>query len=283
MTEDELQALEIRLLLEGVFHVYGYDFREYAESSLIRRARSWLAASGFSGAAAAQERVLRDPALLRSLVQGITVNVTEMFRDPGFFRGLREHVLPRLREHPLVKVWVAGCATGEEAYSMAILLEEEGLGERSRIYATDLDPQALERAEKGIYPLRDLRTFTRNYQLGGGRAAFSDYYTARYEHALLDPVLRQRILFASHNLATDREFGEMHLILCRNVLIYFKQPLKERVLELFQGSLAPGGFLCLGLKESLLGHGIAPHYEETVPRLRIYRKAAAAVFAYGEA
>jgi chemotaxis protein methyltransferase CheR len=272
MTEEEIQAIEIRLLLEGVFQVYGYDFRDYAEASLHRRVRHWLAGSGCSGLAEAQARVLREPELFASFLGGATVNVTEMFRDPDVFQCLREQVVPHLKTYPFVKAWVAGCASGEEAYSLAILMEEEGLGERCRIYATDLAPHVLASAEKGIYPLRDLQKFTRNYQRGGGRAEFSDYYTARYDHALLRPALRRRIVFASHNLAVDGDFGEMHLVLCRNVMIYFKRPLKERVLDLFQGCLLPGGFLCLGLKETLHGHRAAPQYDEVAPRLRVYRK-----------
>ena len=180
--------------------------------------------------------------------------------------------MPYLSTYPFVKIWLAGCATGEEAYSLAILLEEEGLGERCRIYATDIDQQVLASAEKGIYPLREMQRFTRNYQRGGGKAAFSDYYTARYDHALLRPDLRRRILFAAHNLAGDGDFGEMNLVLCRNVMIYFKPPLKERALGLFHACLLPGGFLCLGIKETLHGHAIASHYEELAPRLRVYRR-----------
>lgn len=271
MTEQEVQAIEIRLLLEGVCQVHGYDFRDYAEASLTRRLQRWLTTSGFGSFSAAQGAVLRDPETFRGLLAGITVNVTEMFRDPAFFLALREQVVPHLRTYPFVKLWVAGCASGEEAYSLAILLEEEGLGERCRIYATDIDPQVLAAAAKGIYPLRDLQRFTRNYQASGGKAAFSDYYSAAYGHALLDPALNQRIVFASHNLAGDAAFGEMHLVLCRNVLIYFKARLKERVLDLFQSCLIPGGFLCLGVKESLAGPNAA-RFAEIAPRQRIYRK-----------
>jgi len=271
MTEQEVQAIEIRLLLEGVCQVYGYDFRDYAEASLARRLLRWLPRSGFGSFSQAQAAVLRDPECFRDLLAGITVNVTEMFRDPAFFLALREQVVPHLRTYPFLKLWVAGCATGEEAYSLAILLEEEGLGERCRIYATDIDPQVLAAAAKGIYPLRELQRFTRNYQASGGKAGFSDYYSAAYGHALLSPALRRRIVFASHNLAGDAAFGEMHLVLCRNVMIYFKARLKERVLGLFRSCLIPGGFLCLGQKEPLSGPGAAG-FSETAPRQRIYRK-----------
>jgi chemotaxis protein methyltransferase CheR len=272
MTEEEIQAIEIRLLMEGVFQAYGYDFRDYAEASLTRRLNRWLAGSGWTTFSQAQASLLRDPLAFQRLLTGITVNVTEMFRDPAFFLCLREQVVPHLKTYPFVKIWVAGCATGEEAYSMAILLEEEGLGNRFRIYATDIDQDVLAAAEKGIYPLRDMQKFTRNYQKGGGRAAFSDYYSSGYDHALLRPSLRQRIVFASHNLAADGEFGEMHLVLCRNVMIYFKAPLKERALALFQTSLLPGGFLCLGLKESLNGQPVAPHFTPFALPQRVYRK-----------
>lgn len=272
MTEEEIQAIEIRLLLEGVFQAHGYDFRDYSEASLARRLRNWLAGSGFASFSEAQGRLLRDPEFFRGLLGGITVNVTEMFRDPGFFKCLREQVVPHLKTYPFVKIWIAGCASGEEAYSLAILLEEEGLGQRCRIYATDIDQKVLASAEKGIYPLREMQRFTRSYQKGGGRASFSDYYSARYDFAVLMPSLRQRIVFATHNLAVDGDFGEMHMVVCRNVMIYFNAPLKERVLGLFQASLLPGGFLCLGLKESIDGRAVAPHFDEVVPRMRVYRK-----------
>jgi chemotaxis protein methyltransferase CheR len=180
--------------------------------------------------------------------------------------------VPHLKTYPFVKIWIAGCASGEEAYSLAILLEEEGLGKRCRIYATDIDQNVLSKAEKGIYPLKEMQRFTRNYQKAGGKAAFSDYYSARYDFALLMPALRKRIVFATHNLAVEGDFGEMNMVLCRNVMIYFKPPLKERVLGLFNTCLMPGGHLCLGLKETLDGHAISPHFEEVAPRMRVYRK-----------
>jgi chemotaxis protein methyltransferase CheR len=272
MTDDELTDLEIRLLLEGLFQVYGYDFREYAEASLRRLMTQWLSASGFATLSLAQSHLLRDPALFNSLLCGITVNVSEMFRDPGFFQRLRHLVVPYLKTYPFVKIWHAGCATGEEAYSMAILLEEEGFNGRYRIYATDINPEVINRAQQGIYPLQELQGFTRNYQQAGGQGSFADYYTARYNSAILSPQLRENIVFAAHNLAVDAGFGEMNLILCRNVLIYFKARLKERVLNLFNDSLVPGGFLCLGTKETLDQRGISAAYEELEGRSRIYRK-----------
>lgn len=272
MTTDELIDLEIKLLMEGVYQVYGYDFREYSEASLRRRLTQWLSGSGFSTLSLAQSHILRDRALFETLLRGITVNVSEMFRDPSFFKAIREHVVPHLKTYPFVKIWHAGCATGEEAYSMAILLLEEGLKGRFRIYATDINGEVIRKAQDGIYPLQEMQRFTRNYLHAGGTGSFSDYYTARYDHAILSPSLRENIVFAAHNLAVDAEFGEMNLILCRNVMIYFKQILKERVLGLFDCSLVPGGFLCLGTKESLDHRKISDRYESITPKMQIYRK-----------
>lgn len=272
MTADELSALEIRLLMEGVYHVYGYDFREYSEASLRRRLMLWLSGSGFETLSHAQSHILRDRTLFDTLLRGITVNVSEMFRDPVFFKALREQVVPYLKTYPFIKIWHAGCATGEEAYSMAILLQEEGFRDRFRIYATDINEEVIRKAQEGIYPLNELQHFTRNYQHSGGTGSFSDYYTARYDHAILNASLKKNIVFAAHNLAVDGDFGEMNLILCRNVLIYFKQTLKDRVLGLFDQSLIPGGFLCLGTKENLDHRQIAGLYEPVAPRVQIYRK-----------
>lgn len=272
MTGDDLIDLEIGLLTEGLFQVYGYDFRQYASASLRRRITQWLAGSGFSTLSSAQSELLRNGQLFESLVRGITVNVSEMFRDPAFFRAIREQVVPHLKTYPFVKIWLAGCATGEEAYSMAILLLEEGLQGRFRIYATDINEEVLRKAQQGIYPLQELQRYTRNYQQAGGKGSFSDYYTARYDHAILSASLREQIVFAAHNLAADADFGEMHLTVCRNVLIYFKETLKDRVLTTFDHSLVPGGFLCLGMKESLVQRAIASKYDEMQPRVKIYRK-----------
>lgn len=272
MTNDELIDLEIRLLMEGVYQVYGYDFRDYAEASLRRRLTHWLAGSGCTTFSAAQSQVLRDRSLFASMLRGITVNVSEMFRDPAFFKALRELVIPHLKTYPFVKIWHAGCASGEEAYSMAILLQEEGLKGRFRIYATDINEEVIRKAQEGIYPLQEMQRFTRNYQQAGGTGSFSDYYTARYDHAILSSSLRENIVFAAHNLAVDADFGEMNLILCRNVMIYFKAALKERAVKLFDASLSPGGFLCLGTKESLDNREITGRYEALTPRMQIYRK-----------
>lgn len=272
MTEDELINIELKLLIEGVFQVYGYDFREYAEASLRRRLVQWLGGSKFTTLSHAQSHLLRDRDLFENLLRGITVNVSEMFRDPSVFKAVREHVVPHLKTYPFVKIWHAGCSTGEEVYSMAILLMEEGFKGRFRIYATDINEGVIRKAQEGIYALQDMQRFTRNYQHAGGTASFSDYYTARYDHAILSPSLRENIVFAAHNLAADAEFGEMNLIMCRNVMIYFKQTLKERVLGLFDASLVQGGFLCLGTKETLDHRPIAAGYEEIAQPTRIYQK-----------
>jgi len=272
MNSSTLIDLEIKLLLEGVYQVYGYDFRDYSEASLRRRLLHWLSDSGFETLSQAQSVLLRNRALFDTLLRGITVNVSEMFRDATFFKAIREQVVPHLKTYPFVKIWHAGCSTGEEAYSMAILLLEEGMQGRFRIYATDINDAVIRSAQEGIYPLKVLQNFTRNYQRSGGTGSFSDYYTARYDYAILSPSLRENIVFATHNLTADAAFGEMNLILCRNVMIYFKPLLKELVLELFDSSLVPGGFLCVGSKESLDNRQISSRYEEIMSRTQIYRK-----------
>lgn len=272
MNEQQIAALEIDLLVSAIRQAHGYDFSEYAQASLTRRLGAWLAKSGYDSYGTAMSAVLRDAALCRALVEEVTVNVSDMFRDPEFFRTLRTEVVPYLRTYPHAKIWVAGCAGGEEVLSLAIILREEGVGGKCRIYATDLNEAVLERARQGMFELRDMQRYTRNYQKSGGTAAFSDYYVARYGHALFDPELLRNVVFAAHNLATDADFSEMQLILCRNVMIYFKPSLKERLLALFDGCLTPGGFLCLGTKETLDQRGISPHYREVAPHTRIYRK-----------
>lgn len=272
MEKQDAFPIECDLLLEAVYRVYGYDFRDYAEASIRRRIGNWLAGTAYGTVSEAQGRLLRDRSFFDEFVRGITINVSEMFRDPQFFRCLRSQVVPHLKTYPFVKIWHAGCATGEEVYSMAILLQEEGLGGRYRLYATDIDDEVLRRAKEGIYPLREMRQFTANYQKSGGRGDFADYYTARYDHAIVMPALRANIVFAAHNLSVDADFGEMNMVICRNVLIYFKAQLKERVLSLFDRSLLPGGFLCLGAKETLDRRGIAEQYDEIERGMRIYAK-----------
>jgi chemotaxis protein methyltransferase CheR len=232
----------------------------------------WLVESDFDTFSEAQSQLLRDRTLFESLLRGVTVNVTEMFRDPAFFRAVREKVVPFLKTYPFVKIWHAGCSTGEEAYSMAILLNEEGMEGRYRMYATDINEAVLHAAEEGVVPLSEMQRFTRNYQLSGGTAPFANYYTARYDRAVLSSSLKKNIVFAPHNLATDAAFGEMNMILCRNVMIYFKPALKERCVQLFDDSLLAGGFLCLGSKETLERKASGAGFEELESARRIYRK-----------
>ena len=272
MTKPPVLDLEIRLLVEAIHAQYGHDFREYSRASLKRRLLFAQQQMGARSLSALQERILHEPQSFPELLQHLTVPVSEMFRDPDYFRALRQHVVPVLRTYPTLKVWVAGCSTGEEAYSMAILLHEEGLLERSIVYATDINHASLDKARQGIYSLEQLRTFTRNYQEAGGVASFSDYYTAGYGHAVFDRRLRESITFADHSLATDSVFAEMHLVSCRNVLIYFNRKLQDRALGLFHDSLVYRGFLGLGSKESLEFSDYSRRFEPVSKANRLYRK-----------
>ena len=269
---DENENIEIDLLLEGIYQKYGYDFRSYSKASLRRRIRKRLAASEFDSISAMQHAVLYNPSFFDALLLDLSINVTEMFRDPSFYLALRQKVIPELKGFPFIKIWHAGCATGEEIYSMAILLEEAGLRDRVQIYATDFNEVVLTKAREGIFPLRSMRSYTRNYQEAGGTESFSKYYTARYDSAIIDPSLRKKIIFADHNLVTDGVFGEMHLIFCRNVLIYFNQALQSRVLNLFQDSLCEEGILCLGSRESLRFSQCSEAFEDLAKKEKIYRK-----------
>ncbi len=267
-----LERLEIELLLEAIYRHYGHDFRAYAFSSLRRRLWKRLDGEGLASFSALQALVLHDGEAMERLLRDLSVSVTGMFRDPSFFLALRERVVPILRTYPFVRIWHAGCATGEEVYALAILLEEEGLYDRSRIYATDISADALERAKAGTYSLSRMREYTQNYLQAGGARSFSEYYTASQDVALFDPQLRRNVLFAQHNLATDTSFSEFNVILCRNVMIYFDRQLKERVLGLFDTSLASLGILCLGRRESLRFTTAEHDYEEFDARERIYRR-----------
>lgn len=271
---DALEDLEIELLLEGIYRHYGYDFRDYALSSLRRRVRQRVRAEGAVTVSGLKERVLHDPQVLERLLDGFSVNVTSMFRDPGFYLVFRRRVVPILRTYPFIRLWHAGCSTGEEVYSMAILLQEEGLLERCRIYATDMNETVLKTAREGIFPLARMRQHTANYLAAGGREEFSNYYTARYDSAIFAPTLKQNLVFAQHNLATDGPFNEFHVVLCRNVLIYFNKSLQERVQTLFAQSLVRLGFLCLGSKETLRGSQRQSEYEEFDAHEKIYRRLA---------
>ncbi|MBK6009198.1 protein-glutamate O-methyltransferase CheR [Ramlibacter ginsenosidimutans] len=264
--------IEIRLLVQAVHLRYGHDFRDYAFASLKRRVLQAQERMGADTISALQEQVLHDPAQFAQLLQYLTVPVSEMFRDPAYFLALRRHVVPVLRTYPSLKVWVAGCSTGEEAYSLAILLQEEGLLERTILYATDINHASLDKARHGIFRLEPMQSFTRNYQRAGGLRSFSDYYTAAYGGALFDKGLRRSITFADHSLATDAVFSETQLVSCRNVLIYFNRALQDRAIGLFHESLTRRGFLGLGSKETLDFSAYADRFEPVSRADRVYRK-----------
>ncbi len=246
-----VEDLEIDLLLEGVFRQYGFDFRGYARSSLRRRVRNMVAGEKLSTVSGLIEKTLHDSGCLERLLLGLSVNVSAMFRDPRFFLAFRRRAVPLLRTYPFIRIWQAGCSTGEEVYSLAILLQEEGLYERCRIYATDMNEVVLRQAREGIYSIDAMQKYTANYLAAGGTHTFSDYYTAAYDHVLLRPSLRDHVVFSQHNLVSDGVFNEFNVILCRNVMIYFTRPLQERVHDLFARSFAKFGLLGLGSHESL--------------------------------
>jgi chemotaxis protein methyltransferase CheR len=264
--------LEIQLFLEALFQRYHYDFRHYARASIKRRLIQARDQLGFGSISAMQDRVLHDPAILPRLLGYLTVQVSEMFRDPSYFRALREKVLPHLRTYPSLKVWIAGCSAGEELYSLAILFREEGLYERTLFYATDINSEALAAAEAGVYALDRIRKFTENHQKSGGKSSLSDYYVAAYGRAVFDKTLRERVVFSDHSLVTDAVFGEMHLISCRNVMIYFDRPLQDRAIGLFRDSLTRKGFLGLGSKENLRFSAHANAFSDFVSAEKIYQR-----------
>ncbi|MDQ1813805.1 CheR family methyltransferase [Massilia sp. CCM 9210] len=267
-------TIELRLLMEAIYLKYSYDFRDYSGASQKRRVLHALHQMDCASISELQSRVLHDPDAFMQLLQYLTIPTSEMFRDPAYFQALREHVMPHLSTYPSLKIWIAGCSTGEEIYSMAILLKEEGLLERSIIYATDINPHSLDRARKGVFALERMRAYTASYQMAGGRAAFSDYYTAAYDGALFDRSLVDNVIFADHSLATDSVFSETHLISCRNVMIYFNRKLQDRALGLFHESLCHRGFLGLGSKESLDFSAHADAFEPLVKAERVFRKVA---------
>jgi chemotaxis protein methyltransferase CheR len=264
--------LEIDLLLEAIFQKYGYDFRNYGKAHIKRRIIHRLATSGLENIAELQHRIIYKPEFLKTILEDLSITVTEMFRDPSFYLMVREEVLPILKTYPYFKIWHAGCATGQEVYSMAIMLKEERLYDRAQIYATDFNQIALQKAKDGIYPIDRIKEYTYNYQKAGGKNAFSDYYTAKYESVILDKSLKKNIVFADHNLVTDGVFAEVHVIICRNVLIYFNKNLQDRVLSLFQDSLMPGGYLCLGSKESLRFAQNFKNFQTINDKEKIYKK-----------
>ena len=268
----DLERLEIELLLEGVFRHYGFDFRAYAYASIRRRLWKRVEGEGLSTISGLQAKILHDPEAMERLLLDLSVNVTAMFRDPSFYKEFRERVVPLLRTYPFIRIWHAGCSTGEEVFSMAILLEEEGLYDRARLYATDINDVVLQRAKQGIFPLDRMQEYTENYLKAGGKKSFSEYYTAKYDGALFSPTLTRNIVFSQHNLVTDRSFSEFHVIFCRNVLIYFDKTLQNRVHSLFYDSLVMFGILALGSKESLKFSQYEPCYEKLSPTEKLYRK-----------
>jgi len=267
--------IELRMLVEAVYLKYNYDFRDYTGASQKRRVLAAMRAMECDTVSALQARVMHEPSGFAQLLQFLTIPVTEMFRDPEYYLALRQHVVPFLKTYPSLKIWVAGCSTGEEVYSLAILLQEEGLLERSLIYATDINPESLDAARRGVMPLERMRLYTENYQKAGGTRAFSDYYTAAYGGALFERSLVENVTFADHSLATDSVFAETHFISCRNVMIYFNRRLQNRVLGLFHESLVHRGFLGLGSKESIDFSSYAQRFEPLAKRERIFRKVGA--------
>lgn len=272
--QEKVEDIEIRLLLEALYTRYHYDFRNYAMASIKRRLRQARDQLGFGNFSALQERILHEPTMLPQLMRYLTVQVSEMFRDPSYFRAIREKVVPHLKTYPSLKVWVAGCSQGEELYSLAILFREEGLEDRTIFYATDINQEALHAAEAGVYAVDRLQLFTENHRKSGGKSSLSDYYQAAYGRASFDRSLRRNVVFSDHSLVTDAVFGEMHLISCRNVLIYFDRDLQDRALGLFRDSLARKGFLGLGAKESLRLSRHAGAFEEFVREEKIYQRRA---------
>lgn len=271
ISQDELERIEMNLLLEGIYCAYGFDFRNYLRSSLRRRIYYRMNLDNLPTITTLLNKVLHEPEYMDKIVNDFSIKVTEMFRDPSFFHTFRLEVVPFLKDYPEIRIWHAGCATGEEVYSMAILMQEEGLLEKTKLYATDMNEQIINTAKQGKFPLKRMQSFTRNYLQAGGAKEFSSYYTTDNEHALFHPSIKENITFAQHNLATDRSFNEFHVILCRNVLIYFDSALQSRVHDLFFDSLAPHGFLGLGSMESLIS-GRKSQYEDFNPTERIFRK-----------
>lgn len=267
-----INSAELRGFLESIRITYGYDFTDYAEASVIRRITNFMKSNKIGSLQQLGHLLLKDDAAFARFVLEFTVNVTEMFRDPTFYKSLRENVLKYLATYPVIKVWIAGCSTGEEVYSIAILLKEEGLLDRTMLYATDINQRALQAAKEGVYRMDLMKTYTVNYQKAGGKNSFSDYYTAKYNSALIDKSLKQNVVFSVHNLAVDSSFNEFQLILCRNVLIYFNQSLQNKVINLFHDSLSSFGFLALGNKESLLFSDKQKEFTDVDKREKIYRK-----------
>lgn len=266
------ENIEIDLVLEALLRKSDFDYRNYSRAHIKRRLNHRLAIKGFDRYSDLIPEIIYNEDLLRNLLLDLSINVTEMFRDPKFFVDVKKSVFPYIQTYPFIKAWHAGCSSGQEVYSMAILLKEEGLYNKCQLYATDFNRDILDRAKEGIYPVEYIKKYTSNYQEAEGKFSFSDYYNANYDSAAISPKLKENILFSFHNLVTDGAFGEMHVIFCRNVLIYFDKVLQNRVLKLFYESLVPGGFLCLGSKESIRYSVVEQLFEVVSAEHKIYRK-----------
>ncbi len=271
LVSDEVQP-HLADIIESIYQKYGYDFRQYAQAHIKRRIVNTIVMSGLHDIAQFKEKILTDEVFASKLLRDLSITVTEMFRDPHFYKTVREKVIPVLRTYPFIKIWHAGCSTGEEAYSMAIIMQEEGLYDRTTIYATDFNQHALSKAKEGIFSIERMKEYTTNYQLSGGHEAFSNYYTSSYDSVIMNQSLKRNIVWANHNLVTDSVFAEVHLILCRNVLIYFERPLQNKTHTLFFNSLINGGILCLGSKEGLQFSELYHLYSEMDSQQRIFKK-----------
>lgn len=272
MDSIDFDKKEFKDLLDSIHFIYGYDFTDYSEASLRRRVEHFMISRKIDDLTFLGRTLAKDERFFAEFVLEMSVTVTTMFRDPAFYKSIRDHVVQRLATYPFIKIWVAGCATGQEVYSLAILLEEEGLLSRSIIYATDINQKSLQIAKEGVYSIDNLKEYTLNYQKAGGAKSFSEYYKAKYNHVMFDKSLKQNIVFSPHNLAVDQSFNEFQLIICRNVLIYFKQSLQNKVFDLFYESLCPFGFLGLGNKESLLFSDKKKHFDEIDKKEKIFMK-----------
>ena len=273
-SHESLEEIELQLLLEGIFRHYGFDFRNYAMSSLRRRVRNFMRSEDIGTISLVQDRLLHDRAWMDRFLYALSVNVSAMFRDPPFYRTFRKEVIPLLRTYPFIRIWLAGVSMGEEVYSLAILLQEEGLYDRCRIYATDINDAVLKKAKEGIYQLELMQTYTNNYIRAGGTRSFSDYYTAAYDRVILKSSLRDNVVFAQHNLASDASFNEFHVILCRNVMIYFNSQLQSQVHHLLHDSLVMFGIVGLGSKETMKFSPYEYAYQEIDNTSRLYRRIA---------
>ncbi|MDP2338789.1 MAG: protein-glutamate O-methyltransferase CheR [Bacteroidota bacterium] len=272
MLNPKIEQIEFELLLEGIYQAYGYDFRDYAPASLRRRVQKSMDNLGVKTISEFQDKILHEKESFVHFLNTVSIDVTAMFRDPDFFLAVRQKIVPIIRELPSVRIWHAGCATGEEVYAMAILLQEENLYNKVRIYATDMNAVVLDKAKNGIYPLKNIQDCTANYHKSGGSHEFSTYYTAKYNNVIMKPELKKNIVWAQHNLVTDRSFHEFDLILCRNVMIYFERPLQEHVHQLFLDSMPIGGILGLGKKETMYSSAFRPNYMEMDGNAKLFRR-----------